>query len=129
MSKRKLSSKAIGAGLGKGHGSNTVNLPVIRPVANPITTAPIFADSSPKAYKAGKLTILHTYNDRLGHVLSIAHPDRYPTWDEVAYVRYALIPDEVTMAMLLPSREDYINMHNFCFILNEFREWAGAGLL
>lgn len=126
MSKRKLSSSAaIGTGLGKGHGSNTTNLPVIRPVTNPIMTLPIFKDSSPKAYKAGKLNILHTHDERLGHILSIAHPDRYPTWDEVAYIRYALIPDEVTMAMLLPSRKDYINIHNYCFILNEFREWSG----
>lgn len=49
--------------------------------------------------------------------LSIAHPDRYPTWDEIADVRYELIPDDVTMAMLLPPRDEYVNAHAHCFHL------------
>jgi len=46
----------------------------------------------------------------LWHV-SISHPDRYPTWDEVADVRYELVPDGVTMALLLPPRDEYVNVH------------------
>lgn len=49
--------------------------------------------------------------------LSIAHPDRYPTWDEVADARYELIPDDVTMAMLLPPSGEYVNAHEHCFHL------------
>lgn len=49
--------------------------------------------------------------------LSIAHEDRYPTWDEVADVRYKLIPDDVTMAMLLPPPGEYVNAHEHCFHL------------
>jgi hypothetical protein len=49
--------------------------------------------------------------------LSIAHHDRYPSWDEIADARYALVPDEVTMAMLLPPRGDYVNAHEHCFHL------------
>jgi hypothetical protein len=43
--------------------------------------------------------------------LSVSHPDRYPTWDEIADVRYELVPDEVTMALLLPPRGEYVNLH------------------
>jgi hypothetical protein len=49
--------------------------------------------------------------------LSIAHPDRYPTWDEIADARYELIPHDVTMAMLLPSPGEYVNTHEHCFHL------------
>ena len=49
--------------------------------------------------------------------LSIAHRHRYPTWDEIADVRYELVPDEVTMAMLLPPLGQYVNEHEFCFHL------------
>jgi hypothetical protein len=49
--------------------------------------------------------------------LSISHPDRYPSWDEIADVRYALVPDDVTMALLLPPRGEYVNAHEYCFHL------------
>lgn len=49
--------------------------------------------------------------------LSIAHPDRYPTWDEIADARYHLILDEVTMALLLPPPGEYVNEHPHCFHL------------
>jgi hypothetical protein len=49
--------------------------------------------------------------------LSISHPDRYPTWDEIADVRYELVPDAITMAMLLPPRGQYVNVHERTFHL------------
>lgn len=49
--------------------------------------------------------------------LSISHPGRYPSWDEVADVRYALVPDDVTMALLLPPSAEYVNAHPTCFHL------------
>lgn len=49
--------------------------------------------------------------------LSIAHQRRYPTWDEIADIRYALVPADVTMAMLLPPPEKYLNVHERCFHL------------
>jgi hypothetical protein len=54
--------------------------------------------------------------------LSIAHPDRYPTWDEIREARYALVPNHVTMAMLLPPRQEYVNIHPHCFHLWEVRD-------
>ena len=49
--------------------------------------------------------------------LSISHARRYPTWDEIRDIRYALVPDEVMVAMFLPPRAQYINVHSFCFHL------------
>ena len=47
--------------------------------------------------------------------MSISHPRRYPTWDEIADVRYELVPKEVTMAMMLPPPGEYLNLHEFTF--------------
>ena len=42
--------------------------------------------------------------------LSISHPRRYPTWDEIKTARYELLPSDVTMAMLLPPPDEYVNV-------------------
>ena len=51
--------------------------------------------------------------------LSIAHPSRYPTWDEIARARYTLLPDVPWMAMYLPPKSKYVNIHRCCFQLFE----------
>ena len=56
-----------------------------------------------------------------GYHLSISHPHRYPTWDEVAHARYKLIPNDVIMVMVLPPKEEYINLDENCFHLHEIK--------
>jgi hypothetical protein len=56
------------------------------------------------------------FEEMLWH-LSVSHQHRYPTWDEIADVRYELVPDEITMALLLPPPGEYVNAHEFCFHL------------
>lgn len=51
--------------------------------------------------------------------LSISHAARYPTWDEIKEARYRWVPDNVTMAMILPPRSQYVNIHPNCFHLHE----------
>lgn len=51
--------------------------------------------------------------------LSIAHKTRYPTWDEIKAARYELVPANVTMAMILPTPDEYVNLHKNCFHLHE----------
>lgn len=55
----------------------------------------------------------------VGWHLSISHADRYPTWDEIADARYDLLDDGITMAMLLPPRDQYVNLHDTTFHLHE----------
>jgi hypothetical protein len=65
--------------------------------------------------------------------LSISHrtseatpqPGRYPTWDEIKEARYRFVPDGVTMAMLLPPKAEYVNVHETCFHLWEIEPEAG----
>lgn len=59
--------------------------------------------------------------------LSISHrlcvppypPGRYPDWDEIAEARYRFCPDSLVMAMLLPPRSEYVNVHATTFHLWE----------
>lgn len=69
-----------------------------------------------KAYRMGSCRIIVSRDDGDWH-LSISREDRLPSWEEVREARYALIPDEVTMAMLLPPQTEYVNAHEFCFHL------------
>lgn len=49
--------------------------------------------------------------------LSVAHRRRYPTWDEIADARYELVPEDVTMALILPPPDEYVNLNEHCFHL------------
>lgn len=78
-----------------------------------------------RAVKDGALTVFLSRDDGALH-LSISHtvggrPGRYPTWDEIVEARYRFTPDNVTMAMLLPPRAEYVNLHNTTFHLWETR--------
>jgi hypothetical protein len=42
--------------------------------------------------------------------LSISHPTRHPSWDEIKTARYRLLDPELTFGMLLPPREVYVNV-------------------
>lgn len=76
-----------------------------------------------REFRMGALKVFVSQDDdeRVWH-LSISHPQRYPTWDEIHRARYELIPDNVTMAMFLPPKSEYVNLHNNCFHLHETRE-------
>lgn len=113
--------------LGKGHQGNS-NLPVIREVQNaPLIQAAINAGNmqfGTRTFKMGRVAIFISPPDQrfgMGWHMSISHPERYPTWDEVASAWYQLVPDADNRvgAMILPKREDYISIHNFCFQVHE----------
>jgi hypothetical protein len=59
----------------------------------------------------GRLRALRSREvDGLWH-LSVSHSSRLPTWDEIADARYRFIPDRVHMAMMLPPRAEFVNVH------------------
>jgi hypothetical protein len=49
-------------------------------------------------------------NGRKRYHLSMSHPTRPPTWDEIREARYRFCPDRITMAMLLPPKAFYVNI-------------------
>jgi hypothetical protein len=71
-----------------------------------------------RAYRMGRCGIIAS-QQRAGWHLSISRPDKLPTWEEVRDARYAIVPDEATMAMLLPPQSEYVNVHSYCLQLYE----------
>jgi hypothetical protein len=123
--KRRRQRKPRGIGLGKGHKGHT-DLSSIQPI-------PLRAiekrmreigqlEPDAAAYSLGECRIM-VGSSPLGHHLSIAHPSRYPTWDEVAKARTELLPDEKNFGMMLPPKAEYVDVHTFCFHL-----WEVEGL-
>jgi hypothetical protein len=54
--------------------------------------------------------------------LSISHPYRYPTWDEIYTARYDLLPAEINCAIFLPRKSEYVNIHPNCFHVHEVKD-------
>lgn len=76
------------------------------------------------AYRSGECRILlssQEEREQIGWHFSISCESRNPTWEEQRDVRYALIPDGVTMVSVLPPRAEYVNVHKYCF------HWHEAG--
>lgn len=77
-------------------------------------------------FQKGELKILMTKDEGRCHI-SVSHPDRYPTWDELKEIRYDLGPKQKPMAIVLPPQSAYVNIHQNCFhiweIRDEFSEW------
>lgn len=81
-----------------------------------------------KVTDGGVLSVFVGPEPGAGWHLSISHtvqfngdvrPGRYPTWDEIKDARYRFCPDYVTMAMFLPPRAEYVNVHDTTFHLHE----------
>ena len=66
-------------------------------------------------------SILQSTDNGLFH-LSISHSGRYPTWNEIKQARYELLPDEITMIMYLPPKDEFVNVHKNCFHLWQIKQ-------
>ena len=62
-------------------------------------------------------------NGKLLWHLSMSYPFRSPTWDELRDARYLFIPDEVTMAQVLPPKAMYLNVMPYCHHLWQIADW------
>jgi hypothetical protein len=84
-------------------------------------------EADARAFTFGECSVLLGRGPDGWH-LSIAHRSRYPTWDEIAEARYRLVPDDATMAMILPSQAHYVNLYPNCFHLYEIETRGGPSL-
>lgn len=55
------------------------------------------------------------------HHVSLSHRKRLPTWNEVKIVREALCDPDKFYAMVLPPKQYYLNVHEYCFHLWEVK--------
>lgn len=80
-----------------------------------------------RAVNDGHLRAIHTLDNGLHH-LSVSFvswrgaASRYPTWDELAYARYLLMPDDITVVMMLPPPTEYVAVHDTTFHLHELSQ-------
>ena len=59
----------------------------------------------------------------LKHV-SISRADRFPSWEEILEIKEQLFGD-VDCMMIMPKKEDYVNVHQFCFhVWKTPQEWG-----
>lgn len=74
-----------------------------------------------KRYKLNGCSILVSppVAGHCGWHLSISHARRNPRWSEIKKARYELLPEDITVAMILPRPRDYINIHEYCFHLHQ----------
>jgi len=73
-----------------------------------------------RAYQWGYVRVLiEQHNSPYGWHLSISRPDHYPSWDEIKLARYDLLPANITMALIFPPPEEYVNIHPNCFHLHQ----------
>ena len=106
--------------LGKGHGGSS-KLPAIQKIGGDMQRK-LMLPANTEIYRLGECVIFVTPpTGATGWILSINHKTRYPTWDEVAKARYDLLPHGITMAMILPPPDEYINIASHCFLLNELK--------
>ena len=77
--------------------------------------------SKVSVYENENLRIFVSRDGGLWH-LSISHPSRYPTYDEIKEARYELLPDNITVGLLFPPKKEFVNIHENCFHLWEIPE-------
>lgn len=115
-----MKPRTLGTGVGRGHGTSTPNLPIIREVTDPAALARVLPGLEPgtRVYRMGPSLIFISPpcegNHNRWH-LSISRRDHLPSWDEVAKARYELLPSDLDFCMMLPKAEKYINIHQYCF--------------
>lgn len=76
-------------------------------------------------YKKGDFTcMVGTMPNGKKH-LSISHPWRVVTWEEIKDARYEFIIGKRYMAMILPPLDEYVNLHQNCWHLHEVEPEEG----
>lgn len=75
-------------------------------------------------YRWGDVRALVALEGGLWH-LSISHPTRYPTWDEIYTAWYDLVPGagkDFNGAVILPRKTEYVNTHPNCFHVHQLHD-------
>lgn len=87
--------------------------PRITAVDDGSMTSPLGGVMPTKIYTMGKCKIiLHAADETMPWFMSVRRNDRYPSWDEIVWIRYHLIPDAALMALALPNLNNYINQED-----------------
>lgn len=72
-------------------------------------------------FREGELTVFVSIDHGKWH-LSVAHPSRLPTYEELKRCRYKYTPDKKYMAQIFPPKKEFVNFHPYCLHLWEVAE-------
>lgn len=61
-------------------------------------------------------SIVWSFGDGWDHV-SIAYPNRCPTWDEMCKVKDLFFDKDETVVQFHPKKGEYVNLHPYCLHL------------
>ncbi len=90
-------------------------------VSNPISAMKGLEPGEALIYRPTNLRVIETtevLDDKRRYMhLSISHPDRYPTWEELLMVKERFVGDEEEAIQVLPRKSEYVNIHPNCFHL------------
>ena len=75
-----------------------------------------------RAFTKGRLRVIVGQELQGRWHMSISHPFRLPTWDEIGEARDALLPAELHFCIPHPPREFWMNLHPFCLHMWELRD-------
>jgi hypothetical protein len=67
-------------------------------------------------WQINKLRVVASWGGGWDHV-SVSHPDRIPTWEEMAYVKDLFFGDDEAAMQLHPPKSEYVNNHPRCLHL------------
>jgi len=65
------------------------------------------------------IIILASDHNGKGWHISASLANRLPTYEELKEIRYRLAPGNITMAMIFPPKEEFVNLHEFCHHLHQ----------
>jgi len=74
------------------------------------------------AFVSDELSVIITLDDNMVH-LSIAHPERLPTYEELKGARYAFLDPDKTFGQLFVPKKFWVNKHPYCLHLWEIKGW------
>lgn len=103
--------------------------PRIQRLENAQTGLMLIEGITETVYKMGKVRAsVAVPNEKMpGYFMTVRCNDRYPTWDEIVWLRYNLIPDAAIMSLILPNLNRYINQedtgHKYVFTMQQ-EGWA-----
>lgn len=112
-------ARTLGSGVGVGHGSTT-EVPKLIQKPMPRQIADLLPPST-KVYELGECTVFTDLEER-GYHMSISHPERLPTWDEIATAWYGTTPKDTEGMLVLPKPGNYVNIHKFCMQVHQLPE-------
>lgn len=66
--------------------------------------------------KNKNLYVISAKEDGRWH-MSISHPKRLPSWEEIKDARKATLPPNIFLCVLFPPEEFWLNIHDYCMHL------------